>query len=172
MKQNKILIIALALMMTFAYALTVMAGQGRMHHKGSGMGHKFAGGEFAGAGFIKSLNLSEEQKKQAAAIIKSHKDAIKSNMESMMNLRQAMSETMHADVFDEQALRSACQDLSRQKEEMIVLRAKIINELRPILTSDQISQLKARKSRKSGKMKLHFEKKWSRFESWLDELER
>ena len=166
MKQNKVMIMAAALIMIMVCAIPVMAGHGGKHYKG-GMDN-----EFVGTRFLKKFNLSDEQKKQAAGIIKTHKDTIKSHMENMMTLKQAMAEAIHAEVFDEQAVRKACQELSSQKEEMIVLRAKIMNELRTILTPDQVSQLKARKEKKSDKMKLHFEKKWSRFESWLDELEQ
>lgn len=90
---------------------------------------------------LKGLQLNDEQKKELRRIRQSHK-AEMSNLKSQRNEKlSALKSAMRGG--DEQAVRKAFQDLSKVKEDMLVLRMSMFNEIRKILNNDQRAQFDA-----------------------------
>ena len=132
MKLNKLLIIALAVTMVFGSASTILAKGGRGPHP------------MDLTRFIEELDLSEEQKVQVEAIIDKYEDDKDSLVESLKEAREKVSEVIFAEEFNEAAVRAAIGEVSPIMEELVVLHAKIIAELRTVLTPEQIGYLKGR----------------------------
>ena len=132
MKLNKLLIIALAVTMFFGSTSTILAKGGRGPHP------------MDLTRFIEELDLSEEQKVQVEAIIDKYEDDKDSLVESLKEAREKVSEVIFAEEFNEAAVRAAIGEVSPMMEELVVLHAKIIAELRTVLTPEQIGYLKGR----------------------------
>ncbi len=102
---------------------------------------------FGPMGMLKGLNLTSEQQTQVDGIMDQHKDQIQAMDEKINASRKALHEAIHNDVFDEQKIREASKSLAANKEEMDVLRARMLSEIRTVLTPEQAAQLKEMKNR-------------------------
>ena len=94
--------------------------------------------------FIKvlmDLDLTEQQQTQAANILKAHRPELRSGFDSVKTAHEVLFDTIHRDTYDEQAVRAASQDLAKAEEEFAVTRARVVSEMRNILTTDQKSTL-------------------------------
>ena len=114
------------------------------HHKGKGDGPMH---------FLKKLDLSQEQQDQVKAIMDRHQSEKQLLHENIKNTGKALREAVHADTFNEQAIRTASKTLSANKEEMAVFRGKIFAEIRPLLTPEQIEKLSEMRIRHHKRMK-------------------
>lgn len=91
---------------------------------------------------IMRLDLTDAQRTEVTAVMDKYRDTQKSLMDQMAAARQACAENRRADaVFDEVAIRQNHQNISAVKEEMAVLRGRIVAELKPILTETQMEKL-------------------------------
>ena len=96
---------------------------------------------------LSDLNLTEEQKEQAAGVIAARRDGNRTMIRDLLKARQNLFETIHDGTYDEDAIRSAYQDVSRIEEDLAVRRAKVAAELKSILTDEQRDMLvKAKKA--------------------------
>lgn len=153
-----------------ALALTVPAWAGHFGgHHGHGGGFHGKGGGPMGFRFLDALNLTDAQRSQIKDILSNHKDTIKTNFDKLATARQSMAQIMHSENLDENALRQAFQSVADIRMEMVVLRAKIIQEIRPILTAEQIELWNTLPGRRCHRAQERFQDAWDRFEKWLDE---
>lgn len=98
---------------------------------------------------LEKLDLTESQQAQVDAIMDQRKDEKVALRESVKNAGKSLREAVHADIFDEQAVRSASKTLSSKMEEMAVLRARIFAEVRAILTPEQQEKMKDMHARRA-----------------------
>lgn len=96
------------------------------------------------------LDLSAEQKREIAPILAKHRDEIGRTLSGMTEARKALREAVTADEYSEASIRGAVQKLSEQEERAAVLGARILSEVRPILTAEQKDRLKTFASRHGG----------------------
>ncbi|MDO9263546.1 MAG: Spy/CpxP family protein refolding chaperone [Desulfosalsimonadaceae bacterium] len=101
---------------------------------------------------FKELNLSDRQQEQVKAVMDRHQNEMQGLDAKIDAARKSVHEAVHADVFNEQRIRDAHKTLAAEKENMAVLRGKIFSEIRPILTPEQVTQLKEMRNRHAGKM--------------------
>jgi Spy/CpxP family protein refolding chaperone len=132
MKVNKVLIIILAATMVFGAASTILAKGGRGPH-GMDMGK-----------LIEDLDLSEEQKEQVEAIVEKYENDKDNLVEGMKEAREELHDAIFAEEYNESTVRQAAQQVSSIMEGLAVLRAKMIAELRTVLSSEQIGYLQGR----------------------------
>jgi len=132
MKLNKLLIIALSIAMIFGAASTILAKDARGPHS------------MDLTGLIEDLDLSDEQKAQVEAIIEKYEDDKDSLVESLKEAREQLPEVIFSEEYNEAAVRQAAQQVSSIMEELAVLQAKMIAELRTVLSPEQIGYLKGR----------------------------
>jgi len=140
--------------------LTVIMGAGsvswavqereQMERKGlereqmEGRGHRRCG-NMDKDGWMRRLNelkLSDQQQEQVKAIMDSHQSEMQALNEKIDAARKSVHEAINADTFNEQAIRDAHKALAAEMENMAVLRGSIFSEIRPILTPEQLTQLK------------------------------
>jgi len=146
-------VLVMALVMGIAGLSWAQQGKGGMMKDGScpmakdgyhmGMG---------GGGMYQQLNLSGQQQEQVKAVMDSYQAEMKALDEKIDTARKSVHEAVHADIYNETAIRDAHKTLSAEMEDMAVLRGKIFSEIRPLLTPEQVTQLKEMRGRKHGKM--------------------
>jgi len=167
MKQKSLIILTFTIVMLMTFTLSAMAGNhGGKHHKLGMKGH-----DGMGLKFLKALNLTDDQKKMTAEIIGTYKDAIKTNIESMMTSQNIMSDTISNQSHNEEAVRQAFKDTVKYREELVVIRAKILTELKTkVFTQEQVQQLETLRADRNEKMKQRVEDRISGIEDWLENL--
>lgn len=99
-------------------------------------GHSGGPGARLGA-FMQKLNLSQEQREQIRKVLGAHLPQFKENAKKMTEARSAVLDKIRAEPVDEAAIRDACRKAEVIAEDVAVQRARVIAELRPILTDDQ-----------------------------------
>jgi Spy/CpxP family protein refolding chaperone len=117
-----------------------------------------------GAGGLKGfleLNLSEAQQGEMMNIINKYQPEKEGLRNRMMEVRRNLRAVLRAESFNEGEARKAFREASATREEMFVLRAKIMTELRAVLTPEQKELIKERRGQRAEKMK-------ERLETWLE----
>lgn len=108
----------------------------------------FPGHNIAGYGacekIIKYLDLTADQKKKVDDMLAKNRDERKKMVDSLREGQEKLGTLISAKEFDEAAFRKAFQHVSSIKENLAVLRAKMIPELKAVLTPEQIGYLKGR----------------------------
>ncbi len=167
MKGLKAVSIAIVLMMVFCGA--AMAGRSGQQ-RGEGFEGKLHGhgGGFMGFKFLKELNLSDTQKTQIANILAKHQEEGKNLFTNLGEAKKNLLELTTADEFNEAAVRQAAQAAASVKEELAVTGAKIFAEIKPVLTTEQLTLLKTRKAEMFEKMKARMTSKHSKLEAWIE----
>jgi len=113
------------------------------------------------------LDLSDEQKQEIAAILKANKDELKADIASVIEARTALFETIHADVFDEGAIRAAAKSAGDAEAELAVLRAEIVQSVRAVLTPEQQQKLQELKASLKDRIESRIEQLKAKLEAWL-----
>lgn len=103
------------------------------------------------------LNLTEAQKQAIAAILKEYQQAVKESAIQVLDAKKDLFETIHSNVFDEEAVRTASKAVASAEEELAVLRATIVSEVRAVLTPEQIATLDQIKTDISARIKSRVE---------------
>ena len=83
------------------------------------------------------LELSDEQRQSIQGILETERQAIEPWHEDLRALEDAVEEAIEAEPFDEEAVRSAAQQLADVKVEMAVARARVASSIREVLTPEQ-----------------------------------
>ena len=103
--------------------------------------------------FLKMLDLTKEQQEQVDKIIDQHQSERQALHEKIDAARKTLQDAVHTDTFDELKIRSASQTLAANMEEIAVLKGKIVSEIRPILTPEQLENMKEMRNRHQERMK-------------------
>lgn len=146
MVRKQVVVIGLAVLLVFAGSMTAFAGRfgGGHSHRGKGFQQLF-----------KSLDLSETQKTQVADIRSSYKEDMDVAHDALAGIRQKIHAAMVKKPFDgnaENELRLAFREASLVKEDLFVLRAKMMNEIRDLLTDEQKEKLANLRAERREKM--------------------
>ena len=178
MKIRKLVITTMVSAMIFGSAAMAAAqGPGRGNCAGQAMGGpgcmgkqngRMDGSGGMGMRFLAALNLTAEQKTKVREILKSHLDEIKAKKQAVIDARQNMAAVILGENPAEENVRAAHKTLAAAQEEATVLRVKIMNEVRQILTDTQKAELAKRGAEMKERMKTRFDQKWDRLEDWID----
>lgn len=113
-------------------------------------GGPFGGGPMGGpmaSRMAGVLGLSDDQRDQIRAIHDGYRDQAEALNESLKDARVALGDRIHADPFDETAIRQAAQGLAALEADLAVLRARISSEVRQVLTPEQVEQARGLRER-------------------------
>lgn len=100
------------------------------------------------------LSLTDAQKAEVSAVLEKYRSDQQTLMDRLAATRQACAEERQMDAtFDEDAIRRAHQRISAVKEDVAVLRGKILADLKPILTEEQFTSLSCSPFGSKGKPK-------------------
>lgn len=156
MKVSKKLTVLLTLTIIFSSALVVRAGNFR--HMGKG---------FLGLRMLMQLDLTDAQKAEVRTIINKYREQRKNMNLQLPEAKEQLRSAIHAKDFNEENVRQAHQKLSSIMEELVVLRAKIMAELKPVLTADQLKVLEEKRAEASEKMKERRQLRQTMMDVWL-----
>lgn len=128
--RHKVLAIAAAAVLAPALLLAAAAGQ-HAHVKGGFAQH-----------IARQLGLSDDQTQQVQGIFANHKAEMSAQFDRLKTARTGLFDAIHADSFDESAVRAAAANVAQVEADMAVSRAKIASEVRNVLTPDQQAKAK------------------------------
>jgi Spy/CpxP family protein refolding chaperone len=149
MQFNKALVWVLFLTIFFAGAVVVEAGHFGRQHGQPGM----MGPEFYGLKTMIQLKLTPEQQSQILGIIEKYDNQRKSLKGSLREARRSLARVLQAEQPDEKEIRNALHRAAPIREELLVMRVKMMAELKTVLTSEQVQLLKERKCHRIERLK-------------------
>jgi Spy/CpxP family protein refolding chaperone len=94
---------------------------------------------------IKQLDLSPDQIQQVKTIFASHKADLSTELAALKTSRGQLLDAIHADTAgapDDTAIKTAAVAVGQAEGNLAVTRAKILGEVRQVLTPDQQAKLK------------------------------
>lgn len=173
MNINKGLTIVVALAMIFSVTSQAMAGRGG--GKNCDGNKEFRGGHrgghgMMGLGFLRAANLTDDQKKQVADILKGYLPDMKAKTEAMKTARQSMIDVMTADGATDQTVEDAYGEVAAAGKALALLRFNVTTEVKKVLTDEQIAAAKEKRSRRAERRQEKHERRWAKFEKQIDEL--
>jgi Spy/CpxP family protein refolding chaperone len=167
----RVLSIVMTLVITAFVSLgSAFAGPRGPWHEGGG-----GGGFHGGRGLLwvlEKLTLNEDQEREIASILGRHRDEIGRTMAGMVEARTGLREAVTADVYSEGAVRQAAKRAGEQEEQAAVLGARILNEMRPVLTAEQKDQVKNFAGKRAGKMKGFVDARLADLDEWIKDHTR
>ena len=89
-----------------------------------------------------ALNLTEEQKANLNSMREGLDEQIRDHMEKAHKIHMEMQKLMVADVIDEAAIRAKAVELANAQADSAIARAYFMQQLRSILTPEQLGKLK------------------------------
>jgi Spy/CpxP family protein refolding chaperone len=149
MKLNKTLVGALFLTIFFAGTVAVEAGRLGRHHGPSGM----MGPGFHGLKTMIQLDLSDSQKLEVMSIIEKYDNKRVSLRKSLREARKNLTRVLHTEQADEDQIRSALRRAAPIKEELFVMRVKMVAGLKKVLTPEQLKLLEQGKAHRIARRK-------------------
>ena len=87
------------------------------------------------------LGLSDLQKAEIKRVVRSHSEEILSQIQSQIDMREALGEVIMAGTVDEGLIRQRAEALCRVEAEGALLRARIHSEIWPILNDEQRAKI-------------------------------
>ncbi len=142
---------ALVLLTAVAVGATVVSGNAWAYRGGDrdgGCACSQRDGGWKGHGhrghrLAKALGLSGEQKEQIRAIFRKHRDEIAPLRKEMVSERRELRKLIQADKTDEAAIREQAKKIAATSGDFAVRRAKMAQEVRAVLTPEQIRKFRA-----------------------------
>jgi periplasmic protein CpxP/Spy len=158
------------IVMAVVVATLIGIGGSFAGQQGSGCVGDGKGPSHGGRGFLRlleKLDLNADQEREIASILGKHRDEIGNSTSGVVEARQNLRAAITADVFSEDAVRQAAQQVSEQEVKAAVLRAQIMNEVRPVLTSEQSDRLKQFADKRTGKMNRFLDARLAGLDKWI-----
>jgi Spy/CpxP family protein refolding chaperone len=160
----------IALMLTLmALTLSTIGGANAVARP-CGRGHMEQGGPDMGFGMLRMLermDLSDEQERQVAALLKSHREEVAQLLGTMEQTRTALRGAMLATEYSEKGIKEAARAVAEQQEQMILFRTKVMNEIRAILTAEQNERLLKFTDEHADRMKGFMDSRLNALDSWI-----
>ncbi len=133
---SRVILIALAATAALALTSTPLPAQ---HGDGHGSHHRR--GHMIERLFER-LDLTDDQKDAVHNTMMEHREQSRQLREEKTARRRALGETIHADFFDESAVRQAAADVAAVDADLAVLRAQMFQEINKVLTTEQRERVK------------------------------
>ena len=150
-KKSLIVMVVASMVLVFAAALGVEARPYGPHMKKRGMGSGVTG-----LRAFHDLKLTDAQQEAITNIINTYQDQRGSLRNSMAEARKKLRVVLQAEQFNEEDARKAYREASTVREDVFVLRAKMMAELRAVLTPEQLELVSKRKAKRLERMKKRF----------------
>ena len=123
-------VVALSLSSAFVFS---QHGHGHGRHRGHGQVFER---------ILERLDLSAAQEESIHNTMMSYRDQIRQMHEEKIARHRALGQTIHADDFDESAVRGAAAELAEVDEELAVTKARMFQDISKDLTADQRERAK------------------------------
>ncbi len=99
------------------------------------------------------LDLTDQQRQDLDAVFTNHRKTMRPTHEAMRTARESLDSQIHAEDFDEGAIRKAAAVMAVLEADQAVGRARLFQEIRGILTPEQVEkfeQLREERQEKRG----------------------
>jgi Spy/CpxP family protein refolding chaperone len=149
MKFNKALVGVLFLTIVFSGAVAVEAGRFGRHDGPPGI----MGPGFHGLKTMIKLNLSETQQSQMLSIIEKYENEREILNQSLREAKRDLARVLQAEQPDGDQIRSALRRAAPIREDLLVMRVKMMAELKTVLTPKQLQLLEERKAHRTEGLK-------------------
>lgn len=142
MKPVKIVIMTAILAIIVSFCIEAEArGFGPGFHKGG------RGCGLPGMRAFLELKLTESQQNDMLKIFDKYSAERETLFDRISKARNGIKKAMHSEEFNENALRNAFREASSVKEDMFLLRARMMDELKGTLSPEQLKLLEERKGK-------------------------
>ena len=128
---SRVILIALVATTALAITPTLLPAQ-----RGDGHGSHHGRGRMIERLFER-LDLTDDQKEAVHNTMREHREQTRQLREEKTARRRGLGETIHADFFDESAVRQAAADLAAVDADLAVLKAQMFQEINKVLTTEQ-----------------------------------
>jgi len=135
---------ALVLIATASLAVAFARGHERWQGRPQGEGFRGGRGPHDGLGLLRDLNLTDDQKAQIKKITDGFRENDKALFDQLRTLHQSEPDPVSG-TFDESAVRAAAEARAKIQIELEVSHAKMMSQIAGVLTSEQKTQLAARR---------------------------
>jgi protein CpxP len=98
------------------------------------------------------LGLSIQQQQEIKGVIAKNRPTTEPLMKQLQSEHRALRSLIQADTFDEAAIRAQAAKAGALQADMAVQRAKLAQEIRAILTPEQIQKFKDIQAKRDGQM--------------------
>jgi periplasmic protein CpxP/Spy len=125
-----------------------------------------------GQGFLKvldQLNLTDAQKHDIANILKQNREQARELRSEMFAARKLQIEASTGSAYNEAAVRDAVRQAAQIEEQLAVMRAKVFDEIRKLLTAEQMETIQKIKADFASKIQRRIERKSSPVDLWIDQ---
>jgi Spy/CpxP family protein refolding chaperone len=133
MKVNKVLVVVLFLTTFLAGTVAVEAGRFGRHRGFQGM----MGPGFHGLKTMIQLDLSDSQKSEIMSILEKYDNKTATLKESLRETRKNLARVLNTEQADENQIRSALRQAAPIKEELFLMRVRMLAQLKKVLTPEQ-----------------------------------
>ncbi|MBF0488289.1 MAG: periplasmic heavy metal sensor [Nitrospirae bacterium] len=89
--------------------------------------------------FMLGLKLSDSQKQQIAAILKSYRQTMGSSVATVAEAKKNLCDAIHSTAYDESKVRQAAKTAAAAEEELAVLRAQVAAQVQGVLSAEQLA---------------------------------
>lgn len=86
---------------------------------------------------IERLDLSASQRAEIREIVGDHRDELAVELAAVRSARSGLFDQIHAETFDEAAVRAQAAAVAAAEAELAVTRASLVQQLRAVLTEEQ-----------------------------------
>lgn len=129
------------------------------------------GGHGGGGGMplkmLWELDLSTEQKAAVANLLPAYREEKDALREKMHAARETMHALMTADALDEDGIREASRNMTPIMEDMAVLRARFLFDIKAILSPEQVQRLQERHQGAHHRREKHCRFRQEMMDTWL-----
>ena len=113
------------------------------------------------------LDLSAEQKAAIGRLLPAYREEKDTLKDKINAARETMHTLMTADALDENGIRAASRAMAPIMEDMAILRARFIFDLKDILSPEQVKQLQARHQAARERRHNHRQFRQEMMDTWL-----
>ncbi|MFH0879956.1 MAG: Spy/CpxP family protein refolding chaperone [Lentisphaerota bacterium] len=118
---------------------------------------------------LQKLDLTDGQKHAIAVILKDNREDIRNTLQYFAAARKTLFEAIHAESFNEQAVRDASRVVSVYEEELSVVRARVASRIKQILTPEQKQNLQELKSTLRERIASRLESGRGLMDMWIEQ---
>lgn len=118
--------------------------------------------------FLMQLNLSDSQKRDIALMLQQYRGEVRTAVDGVAKARKDLLNAIDNDSYDENAVKQACRKVASCEEQFALLGARVISEIKGVLTPEQLSALKEKKADLAWKMKERVDSELFLFDQWIE----
>ena len=115
------------------------------------------------------LDLTEDQKRDIAIVLRDNRDAMETAIGNVADSRENLMSYVSSDAYDEATVRAAYAEVSAAGEVAVLLRARLTADIRSRLTAEQLDTMDSFRENRKSRLRGVISRIRDRVRSWIDE---